>query len=150
MNDTTIKVLLADDQAMVRGALAAMLGLEPDIDVVAQVGTGDDVGPAAERTKPDVALLDVQMPGLDGLAAAAALRDSLPSCRVVVLTTFGRPGYLARAMRAGAAGFRRQGQPAGAAGRGGAAGPRRAAGGRPGVGGGVVEHRREPAHRTGA
>lgn len=105
MNDTTIKVLLADDQAMVRGALAAMLGLEPDIEVVAQVGTGDDVGPAAECTKPDVALLDVQMPGLDGLAAAAALRDSLPSCRVVVLTTFGRPGYLARAMRAGAAGF---------------------------------------------
>jgi len=100
-----IKVLLADDQALVRGALAAMLGLESDIEVVAQVGTGDDVVPAAARTGPDVALLDVQMPGTDGLDAAAALRRSHPGCRVIILTPFGRPGYLARAMRAGAAGF---------------------------------------------
>ncbi len=100
-----IRVLLADDQALVRGALAAMLGLEHDIEVVAQVGSGDEVGPAADRTRPDVALLDVQMPGLDGLAAAQRLTAALPSCRVIILTTFGRPGYLARAMRAGAVGF---------------------------------------------
>jgi two-component system, NarL family, response regulator DesR len=100
-----IRVLLADDQALVRGALAAMLNLESDIEVVAEVGSGSDVLAAARRSKPDVALLDVQMPGKDGLAAAAELRGALPSCRVVVCTTFGRPGYLARAMAAGAAGF---------------------------------------------
>lgn len=100
-----IRVLLADDQALVRGALAAMLGLESDIEVVAQVGSGTEVVPTALANAPDVALLDVQMPGLDGLAAAAELRAALPACRVVILTTFGRPGYLARAMRAGAAGF---------------------------------------------
>ncbi|HEX5349026.1 MAG TPA: response regulator, partial [Pseudonocardiaceae bacterium] len=100
-----IKVLVADDQALVRGALAAMLGLEPDIAVVAEVGSGDQVLPVARRTRPDVALLDVQMPGGDGLAAAAALRAELPTCRVLICTTFGRPGYLARAMAAGAAGF---------------------------------------------
>lgn len=100
-----IRVLLADDQALVRGALAALLGLETDIEVVGQVGSGAEVLPAARRTAPDVALLDVQMPGGDGLEAAAALHAALPSCRVVILTTFGRPGYLARAMRAGASGF---------------------------------------------
>jgi two-component system, NarL family, response regulator DesR len=100
-----IKVLLADDQALVRGALAAMLGLEADIEVVAQVGSGAEVLPAALSTTPDVALLAVQMPGGDGLTAAAALHRSVPACRIVILTTFGRPGYLARAMRAGASGF---------------------------------------------
>jgi two-component system, NarL family, response regulator DesR len=100
-----IRVLLADDQALVRGALSAMLNLETDIEVVAEVGSGDEVVPAARRTNPDVALLDVQMPGIDGLSAAAQLRESLPACRVVMCTTFGRPGYLARAMAAGAAGF---------------------------------------------
>jgi two-component system, NarL family, response regulator DesR len=100
-----IRVLLADDQALVRGALAAMLGLEHDIEVVAQVGSGADVVPAATEHRVDVALLDVQMPGGDGLDAAAALHAALPSCRIVILTTFGRPGYLARAMRAGASGF---------------------------------------------
>jgi two-component system response regulator DesR len=100
-----IRVLLADDQALVRGALSAMLNLEPDIEVVVEVGSGDEVVPAARQYKPDVALLDVQMPGKDGLTAAAELRDSVPACRVVVCTTFGRPGYLARAMAAGAAGF---------------------------------------------
>ncbi|KAA2266049.1 response regulator transcription factor [Solihabitans fulvus] len=100
-----IRVLLADDQALVRGALASMLGLEADIEVVAQVSSGDQVVAAARETNPDVALLDVQMPGKDGLTAAAELRDALPSCRVVICTTFGRPGYLARAMSAGAAGF---------------------------------------------
>ncbi|MBV9845518.1 MAG: response regulator transcription factor [Kutzneria sp.] len=100
-----IRVLLADDQALIRGALSALLGLESDIEVVAEVGTGDEVVPAARRTLPDVALLDVQMPGKDGLAAAAELREAVPSCRVVMCTTFGRPGYLARAMAAGAVGF---------------------------------------------
>ena len=96
---------MADDQALIRGAFAALLGTESDLQVVAQVGTGDEVVPAAQRTDPDVALLDIQMPGMDGLAAAAALRTAMPSCRVIVLTTFGRPGYLQRAMEAGAAGF---------------------------------------------
>jgi two-component system response regulator DesR len=100
-----IRVLIADDQAMVRGALATVLGLEADIEVVAQVGSGDDVLPAAKETTPDVALLDVQMPGKDGLAAAAELHRALPACRIIICTTFGRPGYLARAMAAGAAGF---------------------------------------------
>ena len=100
-----IRVLLADDQAMVRGALATVLGLESDIEVVAQVGSGDEVLAAAKESSPDVALLDVQMPGKDGLAAAAELHAALPSCRIIVCTTFGRPGYLARAMAAGATGF---------------------------------------------
>ena len=100
-----IRVLLADDQALVRGALAAMLGLEADIEVVAQVGSGAEVVAAAIAHRVDVALLDVQMPGGDGLDAAAELHAALPSCRIVILTTFGRPGYLARAMRAGASGF---------------------------------------------
>jgi two-component system response regulator DesR len=100
-----IRVLLADDQALVRGALAAMLALEPDIDVVAEVGDGDEVVEAARRTTPDVALLDVQMPGTDGLTAAAELHAALPSCRIVMCTTFGRPGYFARAMASGAVGF---------------------------------------------
>lgn len=100
-----IRVLVADDQALIRGAFATLIGLEPDMTVVAQVGTGDDVLPAALRESPDVALLDVQMPGLDGLAAAALLAERVPACRVVILTTFGRPGYLRRAMAAQAAGF---------------------------------------------
>lgn len=100
-----IRVLLAEDQGMVRGALAALLELEDDLEVVAQVARGDEVVDAARAARPDVALLDVEMPGLDGIAATAALRAALPSCRVVVLTTFGRPGYLRRAMAAGASGF---------------------------------------------
>ena len=100
-----IRLLIADDQALVRGALAALLGLEPDLDVVAEVGRGDEVVAAARRSRPDVALLDVEMPGLDGIAATAALRAALPACRVLVVTTFGRPGYLRRAMEAGASGF---------------------------------------------
>ncbi|ONI89645.1 DNA-binding response regulator [Actinosynnema sp. ALI-1.44] len=100
-----IRVLIADDQAMVRGALAAMLGLESDIEVVAQVGTGDEALDAAIRLRPDVALLDIQMPNKDGLEVAAELREAVPSCRVVICTTYGRPGYVSRAMAAGAAGF---------------------------------------------
>ena len=100
-----ITVLLAEDQAMVREALAALLSLEGDIDVVAQVGRGDEVAAAARAARPDVALLDVEMPGQDGLAAAAALARDLPACRTIILTPFGRPGYLRRAMDAGARGF---------------------------------------------
>ena len=100
-----IRLLLADDQALVRGALAALLDLEEDLDVVAEVGRGDEVVEAAVKHEADVALLDVEMPGLDGIAATRALRGALPSCRVLVVTTFGRPGYLRRAMEAGASGF---------------------------------------------
>ena len=100
-----IRLLLADDQALVRGALAALLDLEADLEVVAEIGRGDEVVPAAVRHAVDVALLDVEMPGLDGIAATAALRRALPSCRVLVVTTFGRPGYLRRAVEAGASGF---------------------------------------------
>ena len=104
-SDGVVRVLLADDQALVRGALASLLGLEPDLQVVAEVGRGDEVVEAARASRPDVALLDVEMPGLDGIAATAALRAALPSCRVLVVTTFGRPGYLRRALAAGAGGF---------------------------------------------
>jgi len=100
-----IKVLLADDQHLVRGALAALLTLEGDIEVVAEVGRGDELVLAARESGAEVALVDVEMPGLDGLAATAALHTALPSCRVLILTTFGRPGYLRRAMEAGALGF---------------------------------------------
>jgi len=90
---------------MVRGALATMLGLESDIEVVAEVGRGDEVLAAAQAAHPDVALLDVEMPGQDGIAAAAELLAALPSVRVLMVTTFGRPGYLRRAMQAGVSGF---------------------------------------------
>ena len=100
-----IRVLIAEDQAMVRGALASLLGLEPDIEVVAEVARGDEVVAAAVRVSPDVSLLDVEMPGATGLEAALALRTALPECRVLILTTFGRPGYLRRAMESGASGF---------------------------------------------
>jgi two-component system, NarL family, response regulator DesR len=100
-----IRVLLADDQHLVRGALAALLSLETDIDVVAQVGRGDEVLASARVNSVDVALLDIEMPGLDGIGATSVLRSQLPSCQVLVLTTFGRPGYLRRAMAAGALGF---------------------------------------------
>ncbi|HEU4947981.1 MAG TPA: response regulator transcription factor [Kribbella sp.] len=102
---TTIRLLLADDQALVRGALAALLDLEPDLEVVAEVGRGDEVVEAARTSTPDVALLDVEMPGLGGIEAAAALRSAVPGVRVLMVTTFGRPGYLRRALEAGAAGF---------------------------------------------
>lgn len=99
------RVLLAEDQAMVRGALAALLALEDDIEVVAEVARGDEVVAAAEAARPDVALLDIEMPGQDGLDTAAALHKALPACRILILTTFGRPGYLRRAMESGAVGF---------------------------------------------
>lgn len=100
-----IRVLLAEDQAMVRGALAALLHLEEDIEVVAEVARGDEVVPVALETRPDVALLDIEMPGGGGLSAARTLHERLPSCRIVILTTFGRSGYLRQAMESGAIGF---------------------------------------------
>lgn len=100
-----IRLLLADDQALVRGALSALLNLEPDIEVVAEVGSGADVVTAALGSSPDVAMLDIEMPGMDGIAATAALREAVPGVRVLIVTTFGRPGYLRRALQAGASGF---------------------------------------------
>ncbi|WP_435604154.1 response regulator transcription factor [Streptomyces sp. bgisy130] len=100
-----IRVLLAEDQSMVREALAALLSLEDDLEVVAQAARGDEVLPAARAHTVDVALLDIEMPGMNGLDAAAALRDALPTVKTVILTTFGRPGYLRRAMEAGADAF---------------------------------------------
>jgi two-component system response regulator DesR len=100
-----IRILLAEDQGMVRDALARLLDLEPDFTVVAQVARGDEVVPRALESTPDIALLDVEMPGGNGLDAAAQLRAALPACFVLILTTFGRPGYLRRAMDAGASGF---------------------------------------------
>jgi two-component system response regulator DesR len=100
-----IRVLLAEDQSMVRGALKALLSLEPDISVVADVASGDEVVDAAVRSRADIALLDIEMPRLDGLAAAALLRERVPTCRTLILTTFGRPGFLRRAMQSGASGF---------------------------------------------
>jgi two-component system, NarL family, response regulator DesR len=100
-----IRLLLADDQQLVRSALAALLELDEAFEVVAQVGRGDQVVAAAREHQADVALLDIEMPGVDGLAAAAALAQEVPQCRVIILTTFGRPGYLRRAMESGALGF---------------------------------------------
>ena len=100
-----IRVLLAEDQAMIRQALAALLSFEDDIEVVAQVGRGDEVASAARDSAPDVALLDIEMPGMDGLTAAAELRRQSPGTRIVILTTFGRPGFLRRAMESGVSAF---------------------------------------------
>jgi two-component system response regulator DesR len=101
----SIRVLLADDQHLVRGALAALLSLEDDIEVVGQVSRGDEVVAAVVTATPDVVLMDVEMPGIDGLAAAAAVQATRPATKVLILTTFGRAGYLRRAMEAGALGF---------------------------------------------
>jgi DNA-binding NarL/FixJ family response regulator len=100
-----IRVLIAEDQALLREALADILARYEDIDVVSQVGRGDEVVAAALQARPDVALLDIEMPGKDGLTAAGEPHDRLPSCRVLILTVFGRPGYLRRALDQGAIGF---------------------------------------------
>ncbi len=102
---TPIRLLLADDQALVRGALAALLGLESDLVVVAQVGRGDEVVAAAAASAADVCLLDIEMPGADGIEVARLLKSELPQTRSLIVTTFGRPGYLRRAVEAGASGF---------------------------------------------
>lgn len=108
-----IRILLADDQALVRGALAALLQLEGDIDVVAQVGRGDEVVAAARAAEIDVCLLDIEMPGADGIEVAERLRAELPAVRSLIVTTFGRPGYVRRALEAGASGFVVKDTPAG-------------------------------------
>jgi two-component system response regulator DesR len=100
-----IRILIAEDQAMVRGALKALLSMDPDLQVVADLGRGDQVVEAALSTTPDIALLDIEMPGQDGLSAARALKERLPSCRSLILTTFGRPGLVRMAMESGARGF---------------------------------------------
>jgi two-component system response regulator DesR len=100
-----IRILLAEDQAMMRGALAVLLDLEPDLEVVAQVARADEIVPQALRVKPDAALLDIELPGGNGIDAAQELRTAVPGCAVLIVTTFGRPGYLRRAMEAGARGF---------------------------------------------
>lgn len=100
-----IRVLVAEDVRILRETLVAVLGMEHDIQVVAQVGSGDRIVPAALEHGPDVAIIDIELPMLDGLAAAAELRRVLPACRALVLTGLGRPGQLRRAMAAQVAGF---------------------------------------------
>jgi two-component system, NarL family, response regulator DesR len=100
-----IRVLIAEDQGMVRGALRALLAMEGDIEIVAETDRADRVVPLAVETNPEVALLDIEMPGGDGITAAGQLRQALPACKVLILTTFGRPGFLRRAMESGASGF---------------------------------------------
>jgi two-component system response regulator DesR len=107
-----IRVLIAEDQAMVRGALKALLAMEGDIEIVAETDRADRVVPLALESKPDVALLDIEMPGGDGVTAAGQLRKELPSCKTLILTTFGRPGFLRRAMESGASGFMLKDAPA--------------------------------------
>jgi two-component system response regulator DesR len=102
---SSLRLLLADDQALVRGALAALLGLESDLEVVAEVGRGDEVVEACRVHKVDVALLDVEMPGPDGIDVTRLLKERLPDVRVLIVTTFGRPGLVRRALKSGADGF---------------------------------------------
>jgi two-component system, NarL family, response regulator DesR len=107
-----IRVLIAEDQGMVRGALKALLAMEEDIEIVAETDRADQVLSLASQTRPDVALLDIEMPGGDGITAAAQLHKELPACRTLILTTFGRPGFLRRALESGAAGFMLKDAPA--------------------------------------
>ena len=100
-----IRVLIAEDMHMIRGALVALLKLEPDIEVVAELDRGDTIVETALRTTPDVAVVDIDMPGLDGLSAAEALHEKLPSCRTLVLTGLSQPGNLLRALKVHVRGF---------------------------------------------
>jgi two-component system response regulator DesR len=100
-----IRVLLADDQTMFRGAVRRLLEWEGDIAIVAEVAEGDAIVKTALEVVPDVAVVDIEMPGVDGLSAAADLHRELPDCKVLIATTFGRPGFLDRALRSGASGF---------------------------------------------
>jgi two-component system, NarL family, response regulator DesR len=107
-----IRVLIAEDQAMVRGALKALLAMEDDLEIAGEVDRADRVVEIARQSRPDVALLDIEMPGGDGISAAAELRRALPACKVLIVTTFGRPGFLRRAMESGASGFMLKDAPA--------------------------------------
>ena len=107
-----IRVLIAEDQAMVRGALKALLAMEEDIEIVGEADRADRVAELAKQTRPDVAVLDIEMPGGDGITAAGELRKQLPGCKVLIVTTFGRPGFLRRAMESGASGFMLKDAPA--------------------------------------
>ena len=100
-----IKVLVAEDMHLIRGALVALLGLEADMQVVAELDRGDEIVAAALRVRPDVAVIDVDLPGLDGLTAAAELHAVLPECRTLVLTGLNQPGNLLRALKAHVRGF---------------------------------------------
>ncbi|WP_129839744.1 response regulator transcription factor [Streptomyces sp. RFCAC02] len=100
-----IRILLAEDMHMVRGALVALLGLEHDLDVVSELARGDEILAAARATRPDVAVIDIDLPGVDGLTAAARLHEEMPSCRTLILTSLGRPGTLRRALAARVSGF---------------------------------------------
>lgn len=100
-----IRVLIAEDMHMIRGALVALLSLEQDIEVVAELDRGDTIIEAALRTRPDVAVIDIDLPGLDGLSAADLLREQLPACRVVVLTGLSQPGNLLRALKVHVRGY---------------------------------------------
>ncbi|MEU9045113.1 MULTISPECIES: response regulator transcription factor [unclassified Kitasatospora] len=104
-NPAPVRVLLADDEHLIRGALAALLSLEDDIEVVAQAGSGPEALAMAQSHRPDVAVLDLQMPGKDGIEVAAELRRLLPDCRCMIVTGHGRPGYLKRALEVGVRGF---------------------------------------------
>jgi two-component system, NarL family, response regulator DesR len=101
----TLKILLAEDVAMVRGALVALIELEPDLKVVASIENGDDIVPTALACRPDIAIIDIDLPGIDGLSAAAQLHEELPSCRTLILTNLGRAGTLRRALAAHVSGY---------------------------------------------
>ncbi|MGX6452367.1 response regulator [Brevibacterium paucivorans] len=101
----TINIAIADDQALVRGALSALLGLEPDITVVGEAASGTDAVDMCLNNNVDVALFDIEMPGLNGIEATRELHDKGCDTKVLIVTTFGRPGYLQRALVAGAKGF---------------------------------------------
>ncbi len=105
MSDQLIRVLVADDETLIRDALVSLLGLEDHLEVVAQAASGPEAVAAARHHRPDVALLDLQMPGLDGIAVAEQLREVLPSCACLIVTSHGRPGYLKTALAAGVRGF---------------------------------------------
>jgi two-component system, NarL family, response regulator DesR len=100
-----IRVLIAEDMHMIRGALVALLSLEEDMQVIAELERGDEIVETALRTKPDVAVLDIELPGLDGLTAASQLRDAVPQCQILVLTGLSQPGHLLRALQAHVRGF---------------------------------------------
>lgn len=102
---SSIRIVLADDQSLIRGGLAALLSLEDDIDVVAEVGRGDELEQAVAEHLPDVCVVDIEMPGGDGISATGRIREAFPDVRVLIVTTFGRPGYVTRALAGGAGGF---------------------------------------------